>query len=131
MVGKLIVRSNQEEGTIAQGEEETVIVNDGYQEFDEETMKRAVAEGQKVALFFHADWCPSCIALNENIVENEDTIENGTVVFKVDYDTAKDLTDKYNVTAQHTVVYLDEDMNATMTKGGVTSLDELVGNFDA
>ncbi len=118
----------------ANGEAEAEVVVDtasaeGYIDFNEEDVKFALEDGKKVALFFHADRCPSCVVLDEEITEEKESIDNDTVIFKVNYDEAKDLTDKFNVTKQHTVVYLDENMEATMLKGGISSLEELLNNF--
>lgn len=68
----------------------------------------AIAEtpGLKV-LFFHASWCPKCRALDEDIEAN--AIPAGMTIFKVDFDTATDLKQKYAVTLQTTIVYVDDD----------------------
>lgn len=75
----------------------------------------AIAEtpGLKV-LFFHASWCPKCRALDEDINAND--IPAGMTIFKVDFDTATDLKQKYGVTLQTTIVYVDDDGDV-LTKG--------------
>jgi thiol-disulfide isomerase/thioredoxin len=69
--------------------------------------------GTKV-LFFHAAWCPKCRALEEDILAN--TIPDNVTIFKADFDTATDLRQRYGVTLQTTIVYVDDDGDA-LAKG--------------
>lgn len=62
-------------------------------------------EGPK-ALFFHAGWCPQCRSLDEDLRTRG--APDGLTVFKVDYDTRTDLRQKYGVTLQTTVVFVDD-----------------------
>ncbi len=39
----------------------------GYMNYDEMKVNEALASGQKVVLFFHASWCPTCRALDSAI----------------------------------------------------------------
>ena len=75
----------------------------------------AIAEtaGTKV-LFFHASWCPKCRDLEENILASD--IPDNFTVFKVDFDTATELRQRYGVTLQTTIVYVDDDGDA-LAKG--------------
>ena len=59
------------------------------------------------ALFFHASWCPKCRALDEEL--RSSGAPDGLTVFKVDYDARTDLRQKYGVTLQTTVVFVDDD----------------------
>jgi thiol-disulfide isomerase/thioredoxin len=61
--------------------------------------------GQKV-LFFHASWCPQCRSLDEEL--RAQGAPDGLTVFKVDYDSRTDLRQKYGVTLQTTVVFVDD-----------------------
>jgi len=119
-------------GDSAEEEEvaEVAIVHDGYLEYNEEQATAALAEGKKVALFFHAGRCGTCKALDANILEGEDAIENDTVIYKLDYDAEDKLKEKYGVTKQHTVVYLNDKMEATSVKQWLISLEEVVANFN-
>ncbi|NYF16908.1 thiol-disulfide isomerase/thioredoxin [Microbacterium sp. AK009] len=58
------------------------------------------------ALFFHASWCPQCRALDEDL--RAAGAPDGLTVFKVDYDSRTDLRQKYGVTLQTTVVFVDD-----------------------
>lgn len=57
-------------------------------------------------LFFHANWCSRCQALEKDIKANG--VPDGVTVFKVDYDSNQDLRRKYGVTIQTTVVRVDD-----------------------
>ncbi len=69
--------------------------------------------GTKV-LFFHASWCPKCRALEEDILASE--IPDNFTVFKVDFDNSNELRQRYGVTLQTTIVYVDDDGEA-LAKG--------------
>ncbi|WP_374976784.1 thioredoxin family protein [Microbacterium trichothecenolyticum] len=58
------------------------------------------------ALFFHASWCPKCRSLDEDLKARG--APDGLTVFKVDYDSRTDLRQKYGVTLQTTVVFVDD-----------------------
>jgi thiol-disulfide isomerase/thioredoxin len=62
--------------------------------------------GPKV-LFFHASWCPNCRELDDEL--RAEGAPDGLTVFKVDYDSRTDLRQKYGVTIQTTVVFVDDD----------------------
>lgn len=59
------------------------------------------------ALFFHASWCPQCRALDEDLRANG--APDGLTVFQVDYDGRTDLRQRYGVTLQTTIVFVDDD----------------------
>lgn len=78
------------------------------------------------ALFFHASWCPKCRALEEDILASE--IPDNFTIIKVDFDTATELRQRYAVTLQTTIVYVDDD-GAALAKGVLyddTTLDALL-----
>jgi thiol-disulfide isomerase/thioredoxin len=58
------------------------------------------------ALFFHASWCPKCRALDEDL--RAEGAPDGLTVFKVDYDSSTDLRQRYGVTVQTTIVFVDD-----------------------
>lgn len=76
-------------------------------------------------LFFHATWCPNCRALDAELTKN--TLPENTAVFKVDYDTAQELRQKYGVTLQTTLVRVDA--NGEKTKSYVAYDDTSYANF--
>ena len=71
--------------------------------------KLALAKDNKVVIFFHAPWCPTCRALEAEI--NSAGVKSGVVILKADYDSSKELKAKYGVTSQHTFVQVDASGN--------------------
>lgn len=65
-------------------------------------------KGVKI-LFFHAPWCPQCRQLDAEIKAGQ--IPENVTIFKVNYDTAQDLRQKYGVTLQTTLVKVDDNGN--------------------
>ena len=57
-------------------------------------------------LFFHAEWCPSCIAADASI-SKANIASTDITLLKVDFDNSVDLRQKYGVTTQHTFVHVD------------------------
>lgn len=87
--------------------EEVALSPGAYVEYSEAAL--ADAEGQRV-LFFHASWCPTCHALEDDI--EAQGVPDGITILKVDYDSNQDLRQKYGVVQQSTVVSVDESGDA-------------------
>lgn len=62
---------------------------------------------ENTLLFFHAPWCPSCVALEKEITSSP--VPQWLTILKVDYDTEIELRQKYEVTSQHTFVQIDKN----------------------
>ena len=75
-------------------------------------------------LFFHASWCPSCLAAEKNI-NKEDIGSTDITLLKVDYDSNTDLRKKYGVTTQHTFVQVDAQWNLIKKWNGGNSLADI------
>lgn len=104
-------------------EQENAEKNASYQDYSAESVKSEQAKGQKVVLFFHAKWCPSCIMANRAFTKNPQEIPTGVTVLKVDYDNSDELKQKYEVTYQHTFVQIDNEGElVTKWTGGDTEL---------
>jgi len=99
----------------------------GYTSYSEATLDTALASGQKVALFFHAPWCPSCKALDTTL--NNDAIPSDVVVLKVDYDTSTELKKKYGIRSQHTIVALDQQKNMIKKETGSKNIADIMQLF--
>ena len=65
----------------------------GYIDYDPKIVKEALASGQKVALFFHATWCPTCRAMEKGITSS--LIPSDILIVKVDYDNSDELRKQY------------------------------------
>lgn len=68
----------------------------------------AATKGTKI-LFFHAQWCPQCRQLDSEITAGP--LPENVTIFKVNYDTAQALRQKYGVTLQTTFVKIDDAGN--------------------
>ena len=97
----------------------SVSVSLNYLDYSESFLTRA-NEG-KVVLFFKANWCPTCNALDKDVLKNLNKIPEDVTILKVDYDVASDLKKKYEVVTQHTMVQVDAQGNEiTKWVGGNT-----------
>lgn len=79
----------------------------GYVSYD--TSKLSFAKTGKVVLFFHAPWCPSCVAYDKKITQDPSMVPENVLLMKTDYDTNMELRKKYGITSQHTFVQVDEN----------------------
>lgn len=85
------------------------------------------ARNKKRVYFFHAAWCPTCRAAEEEFVANLNKIPSDVVLFKTDYDTQKELKKRYGITYQHTFVSVDAD-DRLLQKWTGGAIDELIMN---
>lgn len=91
-----------------------VVVSAGtYATYSPEAVAQSNAD--QIVLFFHATWCPSCRALDRDIIANLSAIPAGIAIFKVDYDTSTALKQQYGVTRQHSILQIDADGSAQST----------------
>jgi len=97
----------------------------GYMNYDEEKVSEALASGQKVALFFHATWCPSCRSLDKAISSETSSISADTLIMKVDFDSSTELKKKYRVVGQHTTVVLNADGTEKSKKLGARGVADI------
>jgi len=82
-------------------------LSEKYQDYSFEKEQQAQAKDINYALFFHADWCTTCQAMEKDIYNNINKLPKGSIIFKVNYDTAYDLKEKYKVLTQTTVIFFD------------------------
>ncbi len=89
-----------------------------------------VAEYDGAVLDFYASWCPSCRALEADIIENEANIPEGVAILKVDFDKATELKQKYGVNKQHTLVQVDGEGNEITKWSGGATLDSIIAKIN-
>lgn len=77
-----------------------------YTDYSPEILKNA---SWNIVLFFHADWCPTCMAIEKDILSKE--VPSSLTILKVDYDTATDLKKKYSILTQSSFVQVDNEWN--------------------
>lgn len=104
-------------------EEETGL-SGKYEEYSIE--KLSFAESGDVVIFFHASWCPSCRALNNDIEKNLSDIPANVTILKADYDLETELKRKYEVTSQHTLVQVDQNGDLIKKWSGGSRLSNLL-----
>ncbi len=92
---------------------ETSMHAGSYEAFAAEKIASKSTTGH-VVLYFHANWCPTCRALDADITSHLKDIPANLTILKVDYDNSVDLKKKYGVTYQHTMV--EVDANGTLIK---------------
>jgi len=100
----------------------------GYFDYDPAVVE--TFKGNKpYAFFFHASWCPTCVATDKLIKENLATLPKNTNVFKIDYDSNKDLRKEFSVLRQDTFVFFDKDGNPVGSPRNGVGLAELTEYF--
>ena len=87
------------------------------------------AENNKLVLFFHANWCPTCRALDADIKSHLDNIPEHTIILDVDYDSEVSLKQKYKVTIQHTLIQVDKNGEIIKKWLGSPTLKSLISEL--
>lgn len=98
-----------------------------YTAYDADAIAQSDAE--HILLFFHATWCPSCKALDADIVANADSIPAGVEIYKIDYDTATDLKRQYGVTTQHSIIEITASGEAESGISHGLTLEDVLATF--
>ena len=123
-------QNNQENGGDnigVENNEVTELKRGYYNSYSQENI--ALAETEKIVLFFHATWCPSCRALNQDIESNISSIPSELTILKVDYDKETELKIKYGVTTQHTLVQIDKEGNLLKKWSGGSRIEAVVSQI--
>lgn len=99
-------------------------------DYKDDATTYAYARDGRALIFFHASWCPTCKAAQQDLDKNISSLPKDLIIIKTDYDTTKELQKKYGVTYQHTWVQVDENGNLlTKWTGGETP--EIAKNLKA
>jgi thiol-disulfide isomerase/thioredoxin len=85
-----------------------------------------IGNGKDTILFFRASWCPSCSTLERSINQSLSDIPSDVQILMVDYDTAIDLREKYNVRIQHTLVQVDNQGEEIKKWTGSPNLEDVI-----
>lgn len=83
-----------------------------------------VGHSEDTVIFFHASWCPSCVALEKTITSG--TVPVGLTILKADFDSETDLRKKYGVVSQHTLVQVDSEGNEIKKWAGWNTIESIV-----
>lgn len=73
------------------------------QPFELKAFEQAQASGKSILVDVRASWCPTC-RRQKPIVEGLEKEKPGLVVYEIDFDTAKDLLQKFRVRHQSTLI---------------------------
>jgi thiol-disulfide isomerase/thioredoxin len=122
-----------EDGTVMEGKEmveNSIMTKEAghYEDYTPEEVSEHAKTG-KVVLFFKASWCPTCRAVDKDIMANLGKIPGDVSVLKVDYDNSTELKKKYGVTYQHTFVQVDKDGNMIKKWSSSPTLKDLLLNI--
>lgn len=83
---------------------------------------------QPYALFFYAPWCPSCRIFDTQLQASFNKLPANTKLLRIDFDTTPELRQQYNVTSQHTTVFLNAEGQAVAVIPG-TSVEDVTSFF--
>lgn len=111
--------------------DDSIVGNPGvYVQGSESDIDSLINQGKKVILFFYADRCPTCQALDKDIQLNANKIPSEVAIIKLDYDKEESLKLTYDVKSQNTIIYLDKYKKSVATKAwGIIALDEVTKNM--
>ncbi len=64
---------------------------------------------RRLVYFFHANWCPTCRALENSITSNINSVPSDVTIIKTDFDDSNSLRQEFEVRVQHTLVQIRDD----------------------
>ena len=79
-----------------------------YITYTKETYDSLIGQSP-VVLYFHANWCPLCKQIEQNIKENLADFPKGSKILEIDFDTELALRQEYGITVQATLLTLNAD----------------------
>jgi thioredoxin 1 len=121
--------SNETEKASEVSQSSEIAENSQYQLYSEDKISNATPD-DKIVIFFHATWCPTCRLLNRDIERNLSTIPDSVLILKADYDKETKLKQKYGVTLQHTLVQVDNEGNMLAKWHQTPTLDKVLKNLE-
>ncbi len=83
-----------------------------------------------MVLFFHANWCPTCVAIEKDIKAHLKDIPKDLTLLRVNYDDATDLKELYSVTGQYTFVQVDNSGKLLKKWRGSSTLKEVLAQVN-
>ena len=89
----------------------------------------SASDGDRVVLFFHAQWCATCKLLSDDISANIDRIPDDVRILVVDFDGQTALKQRYGVTLQHTLVQVTRDGGLVAKWSLSRTLDDLISRI--
>jgi thiol:disulfide interchange protein len=83
-----------------------------YYTYSPAGVEKALAEGQRVVLYFWAPWCSSCSSVDLDLLARKAQVPLGVKMFRVSYDKEHELRQKYAITVQHSFVQIDQNYHS-------------------
>jgi len=121
-----VKKTDAEPDAMMQKDEGVMMAKSGsYETYGAEKVALASAS-HDVVLFFRANWCPTCRAVDTDIKAHLGSIPPALTILDVDYDNSAELKKKYGVTYQHTFVQVDAQGNMVKKWSGSPTLAKLV-----
>lgn len=102
-----------------------------YLDYSEENFANAVEANNRPVLWFAAlAWCSSCQAADRDFKAHFDKVPNDITIMKIDYDTEKQLKQKYAIVMQDTFVQVDsQGKEITRWNSGGQGIEALLANI--
>lgn len=100
--------------TEEQPTETAITSNATYEDYNEARYNELLGQ-QPFAIFFHAQWCPTCRKMEKDISEELSTFPENTVILKADFDTEAALKQQYGINSQSTIVIINAQGEALET----------------
>lgn len=77
--------------------------------YDENAVQEAFSRGDRVGLYFEANWCANCKLIKDELIEKG--IPSWATLFTLDFDQRSDLRKQYEIMNVHTLIIIDQDGN--------------------
>lgn len=121
----IILRSNKNEDPSRSQKSVSSEIAPNYVKYSEENLAKAKERGRPV-LYFWAVWCPTCKALDAELRSRGNELPSDVTILQVNFDTERELKQKYQIVVQHTLVQVDQDGNeiSKWIGGGIETIKQ-------
>jgi len=101
-----------------------------YEDYSAKNLSDAITRTDRIVLFFAAlAWCPSCQAADRDFKAHFDKVPKDVTILKINYDTAKELKQKYSIIMQDTFIQVDsQGKEITRWNSGGHGVEALLAN---
>ncbi|MBI4091829.1 MAG: redoxin domain-containing protein [Candidatus Levybacteria bacterium] len=125
--GIFLLRSNDSKEPSTSQKSTSSEISPNYLKYSEENLAKANERGRTI-LYFWAFWCPTCKALDAELRSRGNELPSDVTILQVNYDTERELKQKYEIVIQHTLVQIDQDGNevAKWIGGGIETIKQQV-----
>ncbi len=102
-----------------------------YIDYSADNLAKATASNGRAVIWFAAlAWCPSCQASDRDFKAHFDKVPKDVTIMKINYDTAKELKQKYAITMQDTFIQIDSKGSEIIRwNSGGQGTDALIANL--